>query len=759
MNTVEFENPWLTTLRKAPSEAVTALWNSQVWRGARAKAPLSEFLLDVVPDFADYKEKLGQGILAWLEDRRSDEAECRRATGLNAYLLDLQEAFISVRLLNLTNCAFELLGRRVQYDRWLTPLTTSSARDVRLEYWRVLAVCPLNTSLLPHWVQWVRESGNSSNFQFPARFGSVALRALRALPNGEDNRFNLRVILLALVWKAIDQHVDHKRRDTAFEELSGTWKEIRALYPRSNDFWAFFENEVLASVPGSKEQHKWLRSCLNLGAPSSEAVMPETDKRTTISVVLPSLDETHKVVSAIQLESSTASFEKVAKHLRGHFDYASSTGDSYFLIRTLSNVGTKWLRGKNLPDAALRTLERMAVEGIEWDPANSYVWSLWINCLLKLGHFSVAESVMWDMRRRFPDQAHCRVELARLLMYGPEKRFRESELLLREVISRERTNDPGRVELARLLMFGPDKRYSEAEMLLREVVEGKDGHEQSRVELARLLVHKTASYSEALSLVRSVSQLSPIGRDVLNRLEAGDASAESFNEWWHHSELEFAAAIGDYSVINEGKAEPIQKKSAEIIDPHDPDIAKLEKAAFGLRLKLEGAVEKQSATTESLQQLRKIAVESDPGIAALAEAHLLWLCNQDRPLISTKSLEQDYPGSYAVQASIVWWNGAADDSEIWKNLETRFFNRRAETLALRMLQTVYKQIVPPNSVVSAYEKWRDALAPLKEEAHRDSKLVFNHFLVNQVEQFRIRRDDRTASEIMSVGEALATCAT
>ena len=608
----------------------------------------------------------------------------------------------------------------------------------------------------------IEPSGDSSIFHFPvpARFGSIALRALRALPNGEDDRFNLRVILLALVWRAMDQHPEAKQRSTAITELSTTWREIRALYPRSDDFWASLEGQILASMPASHGQRRWLQSALGMATLRPTGPTHDLTRRPERGAALPPLQETHRVAEAIRSEAPALSFEKLKTHLGRHFEYASATGDSYFLIRTLSNVGTKWLRGETLPRAALQTLERMAVEGIDWEPANSYIWSLWTTCLLRLRRFSVAESVMWDMRRRFPEQAHCRVELARLLMYGPDKRYGDAEALLREVVSREGGNEPAQVELARLLMFGPDKRYGEAEAVLRKVVEGSLDNEQSRVELARLLVHSTSSYAEALELVKSVPHPTPLARDVLHRLKTGASAAAYFEQRWQRSESEFSAVIGEYKPIAEDENDLVLDQASFNKDPHDSDIAQLERIAFRIGAALRTKTEQASLKMAGALELAEIAHSSDPGVAALAEAHSLWLSVHDESSIVKEDLERDYPGSYAVQASVVWWRSSPVDTQLWKDLESRFFDRRAETLALRMLHAAYRRVEPPQSALAAFEKWREALPALPEnESHREPYLVFQHFLAQQVEQLRARPDVEAAVEIRLLGDALTTCST
>ncbi len=761
MDTTDLTAPWLAALWAVPAQAVTSLWSGRVWRGIRAKAPLSEFLLDVVPDDRAWKAKLGEGLLSWLEERRSDGVARRREHGLNAYLLDLREAFASIHLLKLQDCADALRARKPLYDRWLTPLTISSARDVRLEYWRVLALCPSDASLLPRWVQWVREAGDSSIFHYPARYGSVALRALRALPNDEDDRFNLRVILLALIWRAMDQYPEAKRRSQAINELMTTWREIRALYPRSNDFWASLEGQILASMPTSIDQRRWLQTAvgmtpLHLPEGATQGLTRPSDRRP----VLPAVEERLSVEEAIRSEAPARSFEKLRAHLAKQSAYASATGDSYFLIRTLSNLGTKWLRGEALPLAALQSLERMAVDGIDWEPANAYIWSLWTTCLVRQKRFDVAESVMWDMRRRFPENAPCRVELARLLMYGPDKRHGDAEALLREAIGRQPLHQFAQVELARLLMFGSETRYAEAEVLLRKVIEEHLDNEASRIELARLLVHRTSSYSEALALVKTIPRRTSLGQSVLLRLETGAAAAEYFEERWQRSKLEFATVTVEYQPLVDAQKNSFFDERSSGHDPHDSDISQLEREAFRISAKLRTKSGHSSLGVDDLSTLAEIARSSDPGISALAEAHWLWLSAHGETAIVKADLENDYPGSYAVQASAVWWRSSGEDAQAWKGLESRFFNRRAETLALRMLQGAYRRIDLPKTAIAAFENWREALPALpEEEAHREPHLVFQHFLAQQVEQLRVRSDAAAAVEIRLLGDALTTCST
>ena len=754
----EVSHPWLGHLWADPLLAVRDLWDGRVWRGTWAKAPPSEFLLDVVPDEPVWKAKVAVGLIALLEQRRGDNAEYRRRRGLNAYVLDLCEAFASIYLLGLQDCAEMLRSRSMVYDRWLGALTISSARDPRLEFWRVLALCPSDASLLPRWVQWLRESGDSSFYRMPARYGSLALRALRALPNSEDDRFNLRLILLALMWRASDQFANSVRREQALGDLSTTWTEIRALYPRSETFWSDLEVEVLESMQTTEQQKSWLGTAIgSLERNSRGSPLVAKKSGSPKGPELPPKEERLRVAAAIRFESPINSFPKLRTLLAQHFNYARATGDSYFLIRTISNLGSSWLRGGDLPAEEIRVLERMTVDVLDWDAANPYVWMLWVTCLLKLSRLDVAEAALWDIRRRFPENTPCRVELARILMYGAEKRLVQAEVLLREAIGRERAHPYSSVELARLLMYGPQKRYAEAEQLLRLVIDVHPANEPSRVELARLLVHLNGDYQEGLALVRGMPQLTALGQDVLSSLQIGPTSADRFSEWRKHSELEFETIASEFRQTSFESDAFATDQPSIASEPFDRDISRLERLAFEAANRLPADDRDVARSVEALEQLSR-SVELEPGIAALAATHVLWLGDKVGSAQVTQDVAALYPGSYGLQASALWWSSAASGADAWKALESRFFTRRAETLALRVLHAAYRGASPDPSAVAAFERWRDGLPALSDDdASQDPRLAYQHFIVKQVEQLCDRSDTVAANDIRWLGDSLTSC--
>ena len=725
--------PWLDKLQQNPRAAVEELWAGSIERHPYARSSLSEFIQAVVPMEPAWTDRLDEGIRAWLVARRQDELAKRKIFGLNSYVMDLCEALAVVHLMKLRRSAFYLRDQRKAFERWLVPLVLGEARDPLLEFWRLLALCQVDSNLIALWVNFVRYSGDNSSFRWPSRYLTLGLRGLRAMPNQQDDRFNLCALLAALAWRASDQFQVEGRQELATKEFSQLWGQIRTLYPRDPTFWQALQTEVLSALALDKSAKRLLEQGLIGNA--NPLGRDRHAKSGAVRLVEPRKALFDQAKLAIAQFSPRQSYTALQAVLDDRLDFAKAVGDSYYFIRTLSNLGTLWLTAASLAEADLiAKLEQFARDGLDLEPANPYVWMLWVRCLRKTQRFDVAELVLWDMRRRFPDNAPCRVELAGLLMYGAIKRFPEAEALLSEAVSAAPDDKHNRLELARLYMYGPDKRFAQAEALLRSIAASYQDDEPCRIELSHLLVHQ-------LRIDESIALLGQFAKDGFDSelvrikqywLRTPSILEKEFGIAWERGEREFSTNVLNNSNFGSSIVEISEPLSAQ-----DFEMADLERAVFSIGVDIHGG-QRAQPLNPAMKLLENYCLRAD-GPADLAQSHWCWLglvhkidSFEDKSTLS--ELRILFPGSYVAQVTALWLSESPTDND-WNSLNSRFYTRHHATLFLRLMWYLWHGQAMPKKILQDFRRWQDSIPQLggaDAKENNDTRLA--RFLGGQLER-------------------------
>jgi len=120
---------------------------------------------------------------------------------------------------------------------------------------------------------------------------------------------------------------------------------------------------------------------------------------------------------------------------------------------------------------------------LHMDSDDPRLWMLWELTLRQSGYPQRAQWVLWEMTRRFPDQQHCRVELARLLaaVDNPDEQA-QARHLLRQVLRLDPENLHAYSTLAQLAIRDGD--WSEALSYAQRGLQIDPSHEASAVLLA-----------------------------------------------------------------------------------------------------------------------------------------------------------------------------------------------------------------------------------------------------------------------------------
>ena len=138
--------------------------------------------------------------------------------------------------------------------------------------------------------------------------------------------------------------------------------------------------------------------------------------------------------------------------LERYHAYALATGDSYFFVRTLDNLGNKLL-GHPLGTADMTRFGVMIERALVWEPANPYCWTLWAQWFQVQDQEEAQEAILREMLRMFPSNVPAQVELARLLIVRGEEWWDEAERHLLRAIEHGRDIGHAHVVMARLLVL------------------------------------------------------------------------------------------------------------------------------------------------------------------------------------------------------------------------------------------------------------------------------------------------------------------
>lgn len=443
----ERRHPWLATFEKAPEKAFGDLLSgyADVYPYERADAPDAALMLfKALAEDDDARKALGPAIISWLKSRRI-EALPAAPPKLQKRVREICEALEIVALLRVTDAAAELRRNVVIWNDWVSNMVLSPARDARAEYWRMLALTqPLIVKALPSvdqwglnplWQQICRESGG----RFPARYLDIGLLGLRYLPD-HSNGSELPWVSGLAQW-ALAQH-------PSTEEFRARWFGLKPLYPRAPQRWRKLIGELLTTKrfvdAGIKAPAWW---------DIDDDFKPMTQQYFSApeSLRSPSPQDCNQVIAKFS-DPFTAVEPLIDRLIVGHRRYLHATGDSQFIVRAIHALGQALIEDPaGEPHRRANKAQALAREGLDWEPNNPYLWSLWRDALAVEGNFHAAEMVGWELVRRLPENPEARTELATLLA-DTLGRLDDAEAVLREAISDFPDDLYPRTQLAELLI-------------------------------------------------------------------------------------------------------------------------------------------------------------------------------------------------------------------------------------------------------------------------------------------------------------------
>lgn len=446
---------------------------------------------------AALKDRVDQALADWLDLRMREPGPDDEDR--NGYVQDILQALWAVLRLQARTAGDLLAERLEEATAWAEAVSPRDFYDLRAQLWLTLAHVQPNRRLLPFWYGLCDRVGLGL---LDERYLDVALIALRVLPQTEGDVQPGPEVLRGLArWaRHLPDRKEHRERFVA------EWRVLVALYPRGPDFWLEQVTPLLEGNRG-KSFAAWWAEELGMAPGGARPVAGP-----------PSKDDTFTIIYALSKLSLADLDRRVATFLTRHEAYADATGDTYSLTRATNVLGNALLNRHEANPSTRREHARLALRlagaAVSRDRNHEQSWALWARALERLGHRDLAETVLWEAAREFPDDGVLRNQLAALLT--AQGRGAEAEALYRDTITRFPDNVVARAALARLLA---DHGQAEAaERLYRQTIKAFPDDVVCRGDLARLLKERDRT-AEAEALYRQTMERFPA--DAVCRLDLG----------------------------------------------------------------------------------------------------------------------------------------------------------------------------------------------------------------------------------------------
>ena len=468
---------WLVALERDPDAAVADLFAGRCDRGQFSRLDDAEFLARALAEpGADpaSRDRVDQGLSHWLAACQAADAALRHSIGVQAHLYRLNEALAAIVLLKLPRSAHQLRDMHFAYRRWLSQYDYGYGDGPYAGYWRALAATQVDRRFQKQWHDFVVRAEE----HYPSYALHIGLTGLRGLDLPSDQRL-LRLLnaLLRRAWRI--------GTEAAAAEFAKRLGAVAADMPMANDGWRGRVLRLLESIEAEERAHQ--HSLTRLQAFQqvlTQALKPwigdiGLGRATALSVRvshMPALDEFLRVAQELR-DRRPIAIKHALDLFERHRAYAEASGDAYFFVRTLCNLGHRLLQQPAVDGRTLDDLRALLWHALVWEPINPYPWSFWAELEQAEGREDVAEAVLWEAVRRFPENEPSRVELALLLQRRHERErtptlLAEAEQLLREVVGRNSRDLPSRSELARLL--ARNGRATEGRELLVQGLAGRE---------------------------------------------------------------------------------------------------------------------------------------------------------------------------------------------------------------------------------------------------------------------------------------------
>lgn len=473
---------WMSEFQLQPLPALDRLLFGRAWVGAQQANDPDEILYRFFHKASpELRQDLDAALRGWFEKHWGTVP-----VDQSRWCQVLRDAFSAALRLDLEQSLAWLRGacQQAQGRAWLSSLRMGRPRDPEANLLRTLALSQPNCKLLPLWMRLCRMEEERPDY-----FASLGLMGLYRLPD-EDGQPHPD--LHSAVFKGIVEMARaFSRRIFPRSEAERLWKNevwaLMARFPRSEHYWIEHLLPQVASAPRSAPAI-WLCGIL----PSLEKALQKKKRtRKPPSVQPPSLRETRTLLRRLGRRPSKQARLEMEGLLDRHRRYAEQSGEGEFLVKTLTNTATKVM--DSLPHWA----RQLAEEAFGWAPGDFFVWAARAQAEANSGHPGQALSLLWEAKRRMPEIADIRTNLAEMLRRCDELPL--AEMVYRQAVTDFPDNPVCRNGLAGLLK--DSKRYQEAESAYRQAAADFPGNPVSRSGLAEAL-RAQARWAEAETVCR-----------------------------------------------------------------------------------------------------------------------------------------------------------------------------------------------------------------------------------------------------------------
>ncbi len=509
---------WLASFRHDPDQAIADLFSGRAGLGSSFRLDLPEFLHRAFPaDLVAERQQLDGVLLSWLLTMRGDQPEQVRRLGMSTYAKRLVDALVALQLVDLPNSRNRIRSDLDAWLRWLTPLRLAPERDPALECWRLISQDQPSESNAAAWLRLAADPR-------PEYF-NVAWVGLKLLPNERDAQRNQLLMAHAALRHAVV--ISHGDLGTARRSWNRRIAVLRGLFPRSPGHWHRVLDEVTEAIV--TKETGFTR---NLALELRPAPTKGQSRRS------PRPEQPNTRVQFDRLEEDMRddpSSDRLPRRLldlsRRNLHFAEKTGDSYYFVRTLHNLGSQLLRLAKWEERELIELGALVENALVWEPANAYTWGLWADWFAVCDNLPAREWTLREMARLFPSNEYCRVELARLLMERDAQDWDEPVHWLRQAVEWNPDRVHSHVELARVLGVLGDR--TEAIGLLKGVLGRDPSNEIAKAVLEHLGLEAPDQTADAAtwspvpvpchsSLVRELERRGRLAGEFIAANVAGD---------------------------------------------------------------------------------------------------------------------------------------------------------------------------------------------------------------------------------------------
>ena len=510
---------WFEEFRREPSQAVADLISGRAGVGSNLRLDVPELLYQAFPKkLTNERAQLDTALLTWMRGMREHYAEQVKHLGFSVYGKRVCDVLIALQLLDLPEAGHEIRAELTTWLNWLEPLRLAPERDPALECLRLLTRGQRDAR---HAALWLRLAVDPR-----PEYLTVALAGLQLLPNQDNAQTNHKLMLQALLRHAVRTEYDANAAHTFFSEH---FAALRGFFPRDYRHW----RQVLGDALDGFLEHTQEQEAKKLADTLRTSSLAEPNHSSPARVARPATQDQWGHLLNDVLDSDHRS-ETLARRLfellEQNHRYAKATGVSHFFVRTLHNVGTRLLERHQLGRAEMKRFGVMIERALVWEPSNPYCWMLWADWFRVQGHREGHESTLREMLRLFPNDAHARVELGRLLIAQGEDHWAEAEHWLRQAMERAPDSGPARVVMARLLALS--QRRPEAEIMLAKFLERYPDNPRVQQSLDRLRAGRAAAaFSEdgentVQDAISRGDQPAPLPNVLKELVRRGDLASE-----------------------------------------------------------------------------------------------------------------------------------------------------------------------------------------------------------------------------------------